>query len=108
MYCSTSVLQYTCTAVQGAKWNKKIGGRSFVIICGAFMDSTMYSMATDGFRRRRGDIASSTYPNGHLEGKPATRDFFDIFRSPSLNILGSLVLFEIFSRKPGNNQKKKI
>ena len=27
---------------QGAKWNKKIGGRSFVIICGAFMDTLLH------------------------------------------------------------------
>ena len=28
---------------QGAKWNKKMGGRSLVIICGAFMDTLPYS-----------------------------------------------------------------
>ena len=27
---------------QGAKWNKKIAGRSFVIICGAFNDTLLF------------------------------------------------------------------
>ena len=26
---------------QGAKWNKKMGGRSFVITCGAFKDTLL-------------------------------------------------------------------
>ena len=34
---------------QGAKLNKKMGGRSFVIICGAFMDTLQCSGATNQF-----------------------------------------------------------
>ena len=32
----------------GAKWNKKMGGRSFVIKCGAFKDTLMYTVQFAG------------------------------------------------------------
>ena len=52
---------------QVAKWNKKMGGRSFVITCGAFEDTQRYSQSRLGGRQPPGPSSRPSIINIPLE-----------------------------------------
>ena len=44
---------------QAAKWNKKMGGRSFVITCGAFKDTLLHNLYSSPHLVRRAEAETA-------------------------------------------------